>query len=270
MNKMDKVEKMEKFVADNLGFTLGAMAHLPSCRSFSFGRNAFLLATGTKSASENWAFAPAYPLGKGEVFQACSFFGGLDLPFVWPVFPNADPAYRQALEEGGLSRRGELTAMVHTARFLKKTSLPLAFERATAKEDVVVWAETAWRAFGSPPGAPAPFVNMALGLSAEAGFLLMTARRNAVPVGTFMLASCALEVGIGVYYFATLPEERGKGVGSAMMDKILCIASEGLPGFSAPGFAVLQATPDGARFYASRGFDALFPIPVYSLTEDVY
>ncbi|MDR1649602.1 MAG: GNAT family N-acetyltransferase [Synergistaceae bacterium] len=264
------MDKMEKLVIDNLGFTLDVMVRLPSCRSFSLGKNAFLLATGTKSASENWAFVPSRSLEKGEVSQACSFFGDLDLPFVWPVFPNTDQAYRQTLEEGGLSRRGELTAMLHTARFLKKTSSPLTFEKVTTKEDAAVWAETAWRAFDSPPGAPASFVNMVRGLSAEAGFLLMTARRSAVPVGTFMLASCAFEVGIGVYYFATLPEERGKGVGSAMMDKILCIASEGAAGFSAPGFVVLQATPEGARFYASHSFDTLFPIPLYSLTGDVY
>jgi GNAT superfamily N-acetyltransferase len=98
----------------------------------------------------------------------------------------------------------------------------------------------------------------------------MTAHRNAVPVGTFMLASCGFEAGIGVYYFATLPEERGKGVGSAMMEKILRVASEGASGFPALGFVVLQATPSGARFYASQGFDALFPLPLYSLTQDVF
>jgi GNAT superfamily N-acetyltransferase len=264
------MDKMEKFVADNLGFTLDAMTRLPSCRSLSFGKNAFLLATGTKAASENWAFIPSFSLEESQVSQARSFFGGLNLPFVWPVFPSADPAYRRTLEEGGLSRQGELTAMVHTARFLKKTSSPLTFEKIATRQDAAVWAETAWRAFGSPPGAPASFVNVAQGLFAEAGFLLMLARRDAVPVGTFMLASCAFEVGIGVYYFAALPEERGKGVGSAMMDKILNIASEGVSGFSAPGFAILQATPDGARFYASRGFDALFSIPLCSLTGDVY
>jgi GNAT superfamily N-acetyltransferase len=154
--------------------------------------------------------------------------------------------------------------------FFERVPSPFTFEKVTAKEDAVLWAETAWRAFGSPSGAPAPFVGLAQEIFAEAGFLLMTAHRNAVPAGTFMLASCGPDTGIGVYYFATLPEERGKGVGSAMMDKILRIASEGTSGFPALGLVVLQATPAGARFYASRGFDALFPIPLHSLTQDVF
>ena len=264
------MNKMEKLITDNLGFTLDAIARLPSCRSFSFGKNAFLLATGTKAASENWAFVPSHSLEKSKVSQTRSFFGELDLPFVWPVFPNAGRIYRQALEGGGLFQRGELTAMVRTARFLKKTPSPLTFEKVTTKKDAALWAETAWRAFDSPSGAPASFVNVAQEIFAEAGFLLMTAHRNAVPAGTFMLASCGLEAGIGVYYFATLPEERGKGVGSAMMDKILRVASEGTSDFPALGFVVLQATPVGARFYASQGFDSLFPIPLYSLTQDVF
>jgi GNAT superfamily N-acetyltransferase len=84
-----------------------------------------------------------------------------------------------------------------------------------------------------------------------------------------MLVFRGPEADVGVYYFATLPEERGKGVGAAMMDKILRVASEGAPGFSAAHFAVLQATPEGARLYASQGFEALFPIPLYSLTPDI-
>jgi GNAT superfamily N-acetyltransferase len=264
------MEKMEKLIADNLGFTLDAMARLPSCRSLSFGRNAFLLATGTKAASENWAFIPSHTLEKSSVSRARAFFNEQDLPFIWPVFPNAGRIYRQALEEEGLSPRGELTAMVRTTRFLKKTEQPLAFDRVATKKDAAVWAETAWRAFDSPAGAPNSFVSIAQGLFAESGFLLMIARRNAVPVGTFMLAACGPNAGIGVYYFAALPEERRKGVGSAMMDKILRIASEGTSEFPALGVVVLQATPNGARFYASQGFDSLFPIPLYSLSDDIY
>jgi GNAT superfamily N-acetyltransferase len=244
------------------------MARLPSCRSLSLGENAFLLATGTEDASENWAFVPSHSLEKSDVDRALSFFGESDLPFVWPVFPGAGGAYRQALEEGGLLRRGELTAMICEVRQMRRsprTQTALAFERAKTKEAAAVWAETAWRAFDSPPGAPAPFVEMALGLFAEPGFLLTLARRNAVPVGTFMLTTRGSGVfggATGVYYFATLPEERGKGVAGAMMDEI--------PRIAAPGPVVLQATPQGARFYAFQGFDSLFPIPLCSLTQDVF
>jgi GNAT superfamily N-acetyltransferase len=264
------MDKMEKTVTDNLGLMLGAIARLPSSRSLSFDQHAFLLATGTEASSENWAFVPSQSLEKSRVTQALSFFGERNLPFVWPVFPNAGQGYRQALEEGGLSRQGELTAMFRAARFLEKTSLPLTFEQAETKQDAAAWAEIAWQAFDSPPGAPASFVEMAQGLSAEPNFLLMTACRNTVPVGVFMLAACGFDAGLGVYYFATLPEERRKGVGGVMMDKILRIASEGTANFPAASAVVLQATPAGARFYASKGFDTLFPLPLYSLTSDIY
>ena len=65
----------------------------------------------------------------------------------------------------------------------------------------------------------------------------------------------------GVYYFATLPKFRRKGIARAMMSEI-CRLSSGKT-------IVLQATPSGVPFYKNFGFEELFTIPVYSNENDI-
>jgi GNAT superfamily N-acetyltransferase len=223
---------------------------------------AFLLRTGIEAASENWVFDRSRTLGRENAARARAFFDEAKLPFVWPVFPDAGSAYRRGLEEAGLPERGSLTAMALSTPFPERKTPALAFERAATEEAASRWAETAWRAFGSPPGAPASFAALAAGLGRDPNFRLILARRDGAPAGTFLLS--LTESGAGAYYFATLPEERGKGIGAAMMKELLRIASASL------GPVTLQATPSGAPFYASLGFDALFTIPLHSRAEEVF
>ena len=66
----------------------------------------------------------------------------------------------------------------------------------------------------------------------------------------------------GVYYFATIPEQRRKGVARSMMNEI-CRLSNGKK-------ILLQATPMGLPFYKNFGFKELCKIPVYSDSDDVF
>jgi GNAT superfamily N-acetyltransferase len=256
------MDRAAEAVVAGLGLTLRAMARLPSCGRLELGGGSFLLMTGTEAASENWVFDRSRTLTGEKTARACSFFAGANLPFVWPVLPDAGGAYRKELERAGLPARGELTAMARPASLPDRRTLPLTFERAATEETAFRWAETAWRAFGSPSGAPASFAALASGLGRDPDFRLILACRDGEPVGTFMLSFAG--AGAGVYYFATLPEERGKGVGAAMMKELLRAAS------MSSGLVTLQATPSGAPFYASLGFEALFAIPLHSRAEEVF
>ena len=251
---------------ENMGFTLGAMAALKTSRSVFFEESGLVsaglaLATGTKSASENWAFFPSRSIDEKKVKQICSFFDDMGLPFIWPLFPEAVAGGR-ILEEAGMPVRGELLAMAGSNFSLEENNVPasLTFE-INKKTDI--WAETAWRAFDSPPGAPASFVKLARGLADSGGVFLILAQRDGLPVGTAMLALSGGSAGI--YYFATLPEEREKGVGNATLREATRLAIE-----LGRGVLTLQATPVGVPFYASRGFKPLFRLPLHSFSEEVF
>jgi GNAT superfamily N-acetyltransferase len=215
---------------------------------------------------------PARDLTKKTAEQVCTFFEELRLPFVWPIFPDAELTCQQTLEAEGLFSRGELVAMAYAKPPLEETEntveTSLIFEKIKSEEGAAVWAQTAWQAFDSPPGAPVSFVDLARGLSQKENFLLLLARRERVPVGTAMLSLSGASM--GVYYFATLPEERRKGVARAVMEEIFRYAWG--PG-SEDGLCdtiTLQATPAGAPFYASLGFETLFKISLFSRSEEVF
>ena len=252
-------------VIENMSFTLGAMAALKTSRSIFFeGEGSDLaLATGTDAASENWAFFPpcaSRAIDEKVVKQVCCFFADLELPFIWPLFPEA-AAEGRVLEESGMFARGELLAM-ERAIFPTEKDSSLASLTFEINKEPDIWAETTWMAFGSPPGAPGSFMDLARGLRDSKGFCLVLAKKGDLPVGTFMLTLSGGSAGI--YYFATLPQERKKGVGDAMLHEIARLAFE-----MGCSILTLQATPIGAPFYASRGFEPLFRLPVYSFSEDV-
>jgi methionine-R-sulfoxide reductase len=77
-------------------------------------------------------------------------------------------------------------------------------------------------AFDSPPGAPASFVKLARGFRNSKGFFLILAKNDGLPVGTALLSLSGGSAGI--YYFATLPGERKKGVGHAMLHEAARLA----------------------------------------------
>jgi len=251
-------------VVKNISFTLEAMAALKTSRSIFFGEGSLALATGTNSASENWAFFPpcaSRAIEEKVVKRVCAFFENLGQPFIWPLFPETAAAGR-VLEEAGMKARGELLAMVCPKFSPEKNNIiaPLTFE-INKKTDA--WAEVAWMAFGSSAGVPDSFVRLARGLRDNKDFSLILAKRGDLPVGTVMLSLSGESAGI--YYFATLPEERKKGVGDAMLHEASRLTFE--RGCCA---LTLQATPMGAPFYASRGFKPLFGLPVYSFSEEVF
>ena len=259
---MNIKEADEQFILENLSFTNSAMCSLEASRSRPWGGlepplGGFLLTTETNAASDNWAFLPSRTVDRAQIQEACSFFG--DLPFVWPVFPGADPSYRRTLEDEGFFLYEKLVAMRRQPQ-ARSENTDLTFTKITTGEGAALWADTAWQGFDFPPGAPVSFVNLMRGLCAKKDLLLMLAERNGLPVGTALVSFSALSA--GVYYFSTLPAERKKGVGAATMEEIFRIARGGAP--FGRDYVSLQATPSGVSFYTSLGFESLFGIPLYS------
>jgi len=252
-------------VLENMRLTLGAMARLEKCKALFFEEASFAVATGVDSASENRAF---FPIGVSQfqVNKVCSFYNRLGMPFIFPLFPGAD---RKILEEAGMAERGKWSLMVRSPAPTKGALVEnLAVESLTfeVNKETDDWAETAWAGFDSPPGVPGAFVDLARGLRSSEGIFLILAKsggKNGTPVGTVMLSLGNSTA--GVYYFATLPSKRRKGIGEAMLNEAARITCE--RGYS---LLTLQATPKGVPFYASQGFESLYEVPVYSFSDDVF
>ena len=197
--KQNKKEADEASIVENLSFTLSAMCSLKTSRCRFWGDTStsqagFVLATGTDAASENWALFPSNNIGKELVREACLFFGGL--PFVWPVWPCAEPSYRRALEAESLLLRGELVAMRGTPHE-GHDNMDFEFTKMTTNEDAALWAEAVWQGFGGTAGAPNTFINLAQGLCAKENFFLMLAGRNGLPVGTALISFSSSSAEIG-------------------------------------------------------------------------
>ena len=128
------------------------------------------------------------------------------------------------------------------------------------------WAQAAWRGFDGDDPAPDPFQRLAEAMAGDSACLrLATARLEGKDVGTFLLALPERSREAGIYYFATVPEWRRRGVASAMM------AEAGRMALAA-GRAelMLQSTPAGLPFYRSAGFMPLGGLALFSASEDVY
>jgi GNAT superfamily N-acetyltransferase len=87
-------------------------------------------------------------------------------------------------------------------------------------------------------------------------FRLFAARRDTQILGTSMLV--LLDGLAGIYCVATLPEERGKGIGAHMTAEPLRLAA-------AQGYetGILQASDAGYPVYRRLGFEDLGSLPIY-------
>lgn len=85
-------------------------------------------------------------------------------------------------------------------------------------------------------------------LNPDLGIVLAVFYRNEIPVATIELFPSDAET-IGLYGLATLANQRGKGIGSAMLTYALNLAQS--LGYKN---AVLQASQDGIEIYKKMGF----------------
>ena len=240
-------------VWENLRFFTARLKALAMSESLPLGNEGYCVSTGT--GSENWVYFPerVTPEAVNDVVR---FFGERDEAFMWPVYDGGT----EALESGGLLYAGELVAMaLDPAGISLRVKEGVTFERVTP-ELSGEFAATAWCGFAGEGDAPESYCRFVGGLVDDAeNVSLYLAKYDGRNAGVFALTN-ELE-SVGVYYFATVPELRRKGIASAMMSEV-CRMSGGRR-------IVLQSTPMGVKFYRSFGFDELFKIPVYSTEEDI-
>ena len=244
-------------VWEDLRFFAEHLRNLPVSESIALGNNGGFCVS-TNNEFENWVYYPETVRDIETVKRATTFFGRRKETFMWPVYDGGN----NILEAAGLLHAGHLEAMslepTHAVRDRVNPSVKM---RAVTRETFVQWANCEWSAFEYGDGEPsAEYLELAKAFSKDESMSMYIAEIDGHDAGAFLVTHEA-EL-MGVYYFATKPEFRRKGVAASMMSEI-CRLSGGRK-------IVLQATPSGVPFYSAFGFEDLGAIEVYSTRADIF
>lgn len=244
----------------------------PNAASFS-GIGVEVNSTGLPIPLLNLALSKGYPKGvpeseiEAEVVQVKKFFEHRNVPWYWWLGPNQKPSnMKKHLEKHGLVfDRAPLPAMI----------AQLPGKNVAYNSDIKVWeakeekdlkiASTIRRiAFRFPEGtALSYFEDMGDDwLKGDPAKLYLAKIGSGPPASIGALIKGA---GLpGVYVMATLPEWKRKGLGKAILSKILSEATK-----KGHSHIVLTASRVGYPLYQQFGFEEIFGYEIYSYPKIV-
>jgi hypothetical protein len=177
------------------------------------------------------------------------------------LFPGSlVPPVQDVLARAGFESDGVLPAMAGEIASLSTTSLPLgyALSRIGSGPDSDAWTEAFAVGYGLPRGVAEAFSPNAVHAttSANATLQYFAIRKGDRIVCTSLI--CLADEVAGVYCVATIPEERGKGLGAHATAEPLRLVGE--LGYRA---AVLQSSHAGHSMYAKLGFADVSAVSMY-------
>jgi len=216
-----------------------------------------------------------HPLGNLAILRDSSNAGvveGAVAPLMDVSKPTAvlfvagvDDAISGMLTSRGFSRIEPMPAMAVDVTSLTTTKLPEGndFVKVSSAEDGTAWANVVAAGFQLPRGLARLLSPEVHGASAEpdAQVQFFAIRCRGAMVATSMLY---LANGLaGIYCVATLPEERGKGLGAHVTAEALRVAKR--LGY---GVGVLQSSVAGHGVYLALGFKDFESVPMFIRMPD--
>lgn len=135
---------------------------------------------------------------------------------------------------------------------------PSGFElrEITTPSDLALWADTCCKGFSIPPEQHEVFAQIMIDSATRAPYRHYLCFLEGVPVST--LCTIPADNTLGIYWVATTPEARRKGIAAATMTIVLEQARE-----KGHALATLQSTDSGHNFYKRLGFQDLYLESVY-------
>lgn len=196
----------------------------------------------------NWGFLkPPYDGLSATAAAVRSYFADRKLPFRL-AFRGDHRQSVQRLESSGWCRRNDPTPGMTFAMpvSLKTPPTHLAIQAVRTPRELVAFREAAFKGFGYPVAAAHIFLNdRFLGLPQVR---LYAGLVEGVVVATSMLVATGAVAGI--YWVATIEEQRGRGYGEALTWAAAAGGRE-----LGCGIASLQASKLGRPVYARMGFE---------------
>ena len=210
-------------------------------------RHVAIACCGLPVQTLNWGFLKRpYERLDASAEAVRAYFTGRKLPFQL-TFRDAERAPARALEGAGWRLRAEPTPGMALPLPASIPPAPprLAIEEVRSEEGLVAFREAAFQGFGYPVTAAPIFLNERL--LALPGVRLYAGRVDGEVVATSLLVTMGA-VG-GIYWVATLEEQRGRGYGEALTWAAVAGGSE-----AGCRIASLQASQMGRPVYARMGF----------------
>ena len=196
-------------------------------------------------------FEPATAVAR--IDDVVDWFGRRKVPFVWRLGPPDQPADLQdrLLAKGFTLDPDELPGMVAALVDLPPVELPdgAVIELVRDATGFREWLDVMVAGFGMPPQIGDAYVAFgSLGFGNELTWRAFLARADGRPVATAFGVFAG--DGIDITNVATLPEERGRGLGRAVTLAAMHLGAE-----AGARVAVLQSTEMGHGVYQRLGFE---------------
>lgn len=209
------------------------------------------------SAGENYLLLPQEKGDPSAILRrGIAFFKERDTPFICPALPTSDETAIPLLEKSGMRERARLIGMIRNLEEQECTQEEAVAPLSSA-EDPKLLANALWSAFDSDECAPERFVSFVKGALTSDAIKLYAIREKEGIAAITMLTQTHDTAGI--YYVATLPAFRRRGLGLKLMNHVLSDAKS--MGYA---HACLLATASGHPLYLKCGFLDVFSSGVYS------
>jgi len=257
------------------------LTHQQILTSAIANRNRYSLTLGTHTAYDggdlkwvytgtpvlNTIFAPnLQPDEAGAAIEgALNHFHQLGVTPAIILSPLAQPAdLGDRLQKRGYIKAFDFQGMyLDLSKVLTAAVPPTGFElrEITTPADLALWADTCCKGFNIPPDQHEVFSQIMIASATldleNAPYRHYLGFYEGVPVST--LCTIPADGTLGIYWVATTPEARRKGVAAATMTAVLEQARE-----EGHMLATLQSTDIGHNFYKHLGFQDLYLESVYN------
>lgn len=242
--------------ASHLAFYRAACANMPECE-LAEDRESFTVLTGLPLAIANvvgrvdWGPTRSPEETRARIAATLARFKARGVPALWLVWPSTRPAgLGEALVAYGLARGGDQPGMALELAAWSADVFPMAGARIRQVTDadlLETWMASMVTGFGFPEDMRAGMRTLCAGMGYAPPFSHYLAYLDDAPVATATLL-CADGVA-GIYNVATLPEARGRGIGSAITAAALRVGRE-----LGCHTAILSASTMGEPVYRRLGF----------------
>lgn len=198
-----------------------------------------------------------------RVNQVIRMFQEHNLPFSWWVGESDLPSdlKQELCRQGLVFKEKDIGMMLDLKSFSPKTESQLYFKQVGTAETLKDFGDIILAIGGHPESYERIYRYIPLTILQENSPLQMhIAYLGDKPIVSGILV---LEDNMaGIYYVATIPDERGKGYGTAMMEYLLNLAKQ--RGYF---FAGLEASHEGLNLYKRLGFKEICVFEEYAWTK---
>ncbi len=222
--------------------------------------------TGVAISDFNWAWNEK-PLDDCDITSVegiKEFYRQQNLRFWWWVYPRGDSSQtKEMLENAGMRLIAQIPCMaadLHIEPLEEKILAPITIAEVKDQSDLSVWADISFRGFQMPERAREQYNKFVLSFQrgnkeAQKLFLAYIDKKPVATSLLFMDKDTA-----GIYYVATLPEYRNRGMGY-----FVTLAAMRAAKAAGHNNIILQATPAGEKVYRRIGFQEICRAHIYKI-----